>query len=292
MTAADPEEQRGPDPDEQRAASRGMWERAAAGWDRHADKVRDWGMPVSAAMVEALALQPGQTVLELAAGPGDTGFMAAELIEPGGNLISSDGADAMVEVAKRRAAQMGIQNVEFKQLELEWIDLPTASVDAILCRWGIMLTVDPEAAAREARRVLRAGGRAAYAVWDSPDLNPWATIPARAMVSLGHVEPPDPMAPGMFRLAGDGALQELLESAGFVDVIVEPVALKRSFPGLHEYVEEIVGMSPMFNTAYRELAEYEQQEVVGQIMTGAQEFTSGDGSIVLPGTTLVAVASA
>ena len=160
------------EPDEQRAASRQMWERAAAGWGSRADRVRNWGMPVSVAMIDGLGLQPGQRVLELAAGPGDTGFMAAELIRPGGTLLCSDGAEAMLDVARGRAAQAGIDNVEFAQLELEWIDLPAASVDAVLCRWGIMLIVDPEAAAHEIRRVLRSGGRAAFAVWDSPAAQP------------------------------------------------------------------------------------------------------------------------
>ena len=150
-----------PDPDEQRAASREAWERAAAGWGKRAERIRDWGMPVSIAMVDALALHPGQRVLELAAGPGDTGFLAAELIEPGGTLISSDGAEAMLEVARARAAQLGVRNVEFKQLELEWIDLETASVDAVLCPLG-------DHAAR------RSGGRRAG---DPPD--PAARRPCR-----------------------------------------------------------------------------------------------------------------
>src|ERR1700759_1714962 len=163
------------DPDEQRLTSRETWEEAAAGWARMADQVRDWGLNLSAKMVDALALQPGQRVLELAAGPGDTGFMAAELVAPGGILICSDGADAMLDVARERAAAQGVANVEFRQLELEWIDLPTADVDAVVCRWGIMLVVDSEAAAREIRRVLKPGGRAALAVWDHPERNPWTT---------------------------------------------------------------------------------------------------------------------
>ena len=85
-------------------------------------------------------LGPGQRVLELAAGPGDTGFMAARLIEPGGTLICSDAVAGMLDVARERAEEQGIDNVEFKQLQLEWIDLPTASVDVVLCRWGVMLT--------------------------------------------------------------------------------------------------------------------------------------------------------
>jgi ubiquinone/menaquinone biosynthesis C-methylase UbiE len=280
------------EPDEQRASSREMWEVAAAAWGRHADRVRDWGMPVSAAMVDALALQPGQRVLELAAGPGDTGFLAAELIRPGGTLISSDGAEAMLDVARARAADTGIDNVEFKQLELEWIDLPTASVDAVLCRWGIMLTVDPEAAAQEARRVLKPGGRAAFAVWDKPERNPWATIPSRALISLGHAEPPDPDAPGMFRLAEEGVLRGLLESAGFVDVHVHAVEVVRRYPALGRYIEETADMSPMFSRTYRELDEAAQRAVVEQLTAGAQEFVADDGSVSLPGSTLVAIASA
>lgn len=269
-----------------------MWEDAASGWGRRADRVRDWGMPISVAMVDALALQPGQRVLELAAGPGDTGFMAAELIRPGGTLVSSDGAEAMLEVARTRAAQAGIDNVEFAQLELEWIDLPAASVDAVLCRWGIMLIVDPEAAAREARRVLRAGGRAAFAVWDAPQRNPWATIPGAAMIALGHAQPPDRNAPGMFRLAGEGLLQELLESAGFIDVSVHALALERRYTKLEQYIDETVDMSPMFRNTFPELAEPQRRELVKRITTAAGDFTAADGSVVLPGSSLVAVASA
>ncbi len=279
------------EPDEQRAASRGMWEQAAAGWSKRADRVRDWGMPVSVTMVDALALQPGQRVLELAAGPGDTGFMAAELIQPGGTLISSDGAEAMVEVARARAAAAGLRNVEFRQLELEWIDLEAASVDAVLCRWGIMLIVDPQAAAREIRRVLRPTGRAAFAVWDRAERNPWATIPGRAMTELGHSEPPDPNAPGMFTLGGDGVLQELLESAGFAEVTIRSVAVERQYTELAHYTEETVDMSPMFSTTFKALPVEAQEEVLARVIAGAQPFVAADGSVTLPGSSLVAVAT-
>ena len=280
------------EPDEQRAASRQMWERAAAGWGSRADRVRNWGMPVSVAMIDGLGLQPGQRVLELAAGPGDTGFMAAELIRPGGTLLCSDGAEAMLDVARGRAAQAGIDNVEFAQLELEWIDLPAASVDAVLCRWGIMLIVDPEAAAREIRRVLRSGGRAAFAVWDSPARNPWATIPSQVMVELGHADPPDPTGPGMFRLAGDGALRELLENAGFEDVIVGLVELSREYTEVGGYIDETIELSPMMGSSFRELAEDDQRQIIARIAEAAQPFTDADGSVKLPGSSLVAVASA
>jgi SAM-dependent methyltransferase len=280
------------DPDEQRADQRDGWERAAEGWGRRADRIRSWGMPVSAAMVEALALQPGLRVLELAAGPGDTGFMAAELIQPGGTLICSDGATAMLEVARARAAELGIANVEFQQLELEWIDLETATVDAVLVRWGIMLIVDPEAAAREIRRILRPGGRAAFAVWDVPERNPWATIPTRVMIDLGHAPRPDPGAPGMFALAGDGMLAELLHGAGFEDVVVSPVALGRHYDQLQGYLDETLDMSPVFGSIFHELDADAQAAAIAAITAAAAPYVADDGSVSLPGSSLVASAAA
>jgi SAM-dependent methyltransferase len=280
------------DPDLQRAESLDRWERAAGGWGRRADRVRDTGMAVSIWMVEQLALQPGQNVLELAAGPGDTGFLAAELIRPGGMLTCSDGSEAMLEVARARAAAAGIENVEFAQLQLEWIDRPTASVDSVLCRWGIMLIVDPDAAAHEIRRVLRSGGRAALAVWDSAERNPWATIPGRALVKLGHAAPPDPDAPGMFALAAPGSLQELLESAGFLDVVVDRVELDRPFASVEEYVAETLDLSDVFSDVLGGLSPAQRDEVVVEIASLAEPFTAADGSLLLPGSSLVACAGA
>jgi ubiquinone/menaquinone biosynthesis C-methylase UbiE len=306
--------------------SREAWETAAEAWGRLAGRVREWGMPVSKAMIKSLTLAPGERVLELAAGPGDTGFMAAELIRradgasaagpteaepasasasaspaaggrhagavPPGTLISSDGAEAMVDIARQRARESGVSNVEFRQLELEWIDLPAASVDAVLCRWGIMLIVDPEAAAREIRRVLVTGGRAALAVWDAADRNPWATIPSGVMIELGHVQPPDPGGPGMFALAADGSLADLLEGAGFTDVDVSAVALERRYLTVDQYVADTLELSPTFRSVYRELGDEEQAEAAARIAIGARAFTAADGSLALPGSSLVARAIA
>jgi SAM-dependent methyltransferase len=280
------------DPEHLRASTRENWATAAAGWGREADTVRTWGMPVSVAMVDSLGLQPGQRVLELAAGPGDTGFMAAELVRPGGTLISSDGAEPMIEVARARAAHLGIDNVEFRQLELEWIDLETASVDAVLVRWGIMLTVDPPAAAHEIRRVLRPGGHAALAVWAALERNPWALIPGQTMVELGHAEPPDPSVPGPFSLAEDGRLAAVLEDAGFTDVEVIPVTLERHYAGAQEIVAESANCSPGFGATYRELSGEQRAEVAAHMTAAAAPYTAPDGSVMLPGESLVARAGA
>ncbi len=269
-----------------------MWEQAAAGWGRRATQIRDWGMPVSAWLIEHLGLQPGWRVLELAAGPGDTGFLAAELIQPGGTLISSDGAEAMLDLARARAETLQVSRVEFRQLDLEWIDLPTADVDAVLCRWGLMLSVDPEAGAREVRRVLRPGGRFALAVWDGPGENPWATIPTEALVAMGRADPRAAGGPGMFALAVPGALTELLEGAGFLDVTVESVALERAYPDVEAYVNETLDLSRPFSGVWIEMSDDEQAELERRIGELAAPYTAPDGTIRLAGRSLVAVANA
>jgi ubiquinone/menaquinone biosynthesis C-methylase UbiE len=267
------------------------WQRAARGWSARADEIRDFGMPVSIWLIDHLGLQPGQRVLELAAGPGDTGFMAAELVSPGGTLLSTDAAGPMLDIARERARALEVPNVEFQELDLQWIDLETATFDAVLCRWGLMFADDPGASLQEIRRVLRPGGRAALAVWAEPERNPWATIPTRALVELGHAERPDPNAPGMFALADAERLRELLEGAGFVDVVVEPVALERADGGVEHYLAETSDLSQPFAEVRARLTDEQWAEVASRIGELAGPFTTEDGSLRFPAVSLGAAAS-
>jgi SAM-dependent methyltransferase len=280
------------DPDAVRAEILERWGRAAAGWSKRARQVREFGLPVSAWMLDHAGLQPGLRVLELAAGPGETGFLAAELIRPGGSLVCSDATDEMLDVARARAKELGIENVEFKRIELEWIDLDTASVDVVLCKWGLMFSTDPEASLREARRVLRPGGRVALAVWDEPPENPWATIPTRALVELGHTTPLDPDAPGMFALARPGRLQDVLEAAGFLDVVVGSVEPVRAFDSVDEYLAETLDLSSMFGDLFNPLSAEQRTEVVARVAELAQPYVEADGLFRLPARSLVAAADA
>jgi SAM-dependent methyltransferase len=277
---------------EAREESIAAWERAATGWSKRAASFQQFAMPVSTWLIDRLRLQPGYRVLELAAGPGETGFLAAELIRPGGTLICSDASDAMLEVARQRAAELGLDNVEFRHLELEWIDMPTASVDAILCRWGMMLSADAAASLQETRRVLRPGGRIALAVWDEADHNPWATITTGTLVKLGHAERPEPGAPGMFVLAPAQRLRELLETAGYLDVVVEAIQLERLFEGVRGYIEETHDLSPTFGGLFERLNDAQRAELIDEITALAVPYQGGDGSLRIPGRALVAAASA
>jgi SAM-dependent methyltransferase len=278
--------------DRLRARLREGWERAAPAWGRRAQAEGDWAMPVTMWLLDHLHLQPGQQVLELAAGAGDTGFMAAELVRPGGRLISSDGATAMLEVARERAQTLGIDNVEFRELELEWIDLPTATADAVVCRWGLMFAIDPGAALGEIRRVLRPGGRLALAVWDRREVNPWMTVPQQPLIEFGHIPPPEPGAPGPFALCDRARLEGLLSDAGFLDVELDTVDQSRTYDSFERFLAWTIELSSVFGAAWESLSETERERVEARMRELTEPFTGADGTLRLPGLALVAAAGA
>ncbi len=281
------------DADEQRSALHDSWEQASAGWRRQADRTRTWGMPVSERMITAINPQPGQRVIELAAGPGDTGLMAAELLAPGGTLISTDFSQGMLDAARERAETLGVKGVEFKLSDLEWIDEATGSVDALLCRWGVMFALDQAACLRECRRVIRPGGRIAVAVWDVPEVNPWATVPMRALIELGHVAPDAAIAsgPGPFATSEPGMLRELLEGAGFTGVEIEPVTLGRWADSVEDLLVELIDCSVGFSRAWTALDDAARDGVRAKLGELVVPFTA-DGRITLPGRSLVGTADA
>jgi SAM-dependent methyltransferase len=275
-----------------RADSRERWEEAAKGWGEHREEMQRDAMEVSRWMLDAARLQPGHTVLELAAGPGDTGLMAAELVAPGGKAIITDGAEAMVELAKARAKEVGATNVEIRPMEAEWIDLDAASVDAVLSRWGYMLLADPEAALRETRRVLRPGGRVALAAWDAGERNPWLTRIGAVMVERGLMQRDPPGTPGPLAFGVPGRIEELLDAAGFDDIEVDAVDLELRAPSLDAWWQHAVDTSGRISKIVAGLSPADHYALRDAVDAAYAEFVRDDGSVAIPGRTLVAAASA
>jgi SAM-dependent methyltransferase len=231
-------------------------------------------------------------VLELAAGLGETGMLAAELVAPMGGVIISDQAEAMLEGARARAGALGLSNVEFQVLNAEWIDLPVASVDAVLCRWGYMLMADPATALRETRRVLRPGGRVALAAWDAIEQNPWALLPAAELRERGLGAPPQPGSPGPFALGNREELAELLERSGFSEIRVEDLALVRSHASFEELWDSTLDLSRVFHDAVLDRPAAEIEDIKSSLAERFAPYTTRDGTLQIPGRTLLAAASA
>jgi SAM-dependent methyltransferase len=280
------------DPTAHREASLRNWEEAASGWTRRQELLRELGAPVSHWMLDALSPQPGERVLELAAGLGETGMLAAELVAPMGGVIISDQAEGMLEGARARAVALGLSNVEFQVLNAEWIDLPVASVDAVICRWGYMLMADPATALSETRRVLRPGGRAALAVWDAIEHNPWALLPARELLERGLSSRPQPGMPGPFALGSLHALAKLLEGTGFSDVRVEELELVRRHSSFEELWDSTLDLSRVFHDAVLDRPQSEIDEIKSSLANRFAPYTARDGTLQIPGRTLLAYAGA
>ncbi len=280
------------DPDSYRAASREHWAAVAASWGANRELMQAAFEPVSHWLVDAIDPQPGHRVLELAAGPGDTGFLAAELIEPGGTLISSDVIEPMLDQARARAAQLGVRNVEFRTIDAEWIDLATADLDGVLGRWVYMLLADPATALRETRRVLRPGGRLALAAWSTPQENPWASAPVAELVAMGAIDPPDYDEPNMFALNDPQAIVELLEETGFEDIVVEQVPIVLRFASLDDWWDTQLDISTSLARGVGAVSPAARDDLRDAVDARLAQYVAGDGSVALPGLTHVAAAGA
>jgi len=280
------------DPVEHRRVSAEHWQEAAPGWARRQEMMRQFAGPVSHWLVDALRAQPGHRVLELAAGIGDTGFLAAELIQPGGTLMCTDQSAGMLDAARARAAHLGLDNVEFEVINAEWIDLPVASVDGVLCRWGYMLMADPAAALAETRRVLRPGGRVALAVWDRVERNPWAALPALVLREHGLAKDSDPRAPGPFALGDAERVSELLREAGFADVEMQALDLEQHHAHFDAFWETALDIGRSFHDAVLSRPEAEVAQVRADLQRRTAPFQTAAGGLAIPGRTLVAVADA
>jgi SAM-dependent methyltransferase len=277
------------DRDEYRRTSLENWRTMAAGWERRRASIESGSAPVAEWLIRELAPQPGDTILELAAGPGDTGFAAAPLIGEEGRLISTDFSPEMVEVARRRGVELGLTNVDHRQMDAERLELEDDSIDGVICRFAYMLMADPAAALAETRRVLRPGGRLVLAVWRGPEENPWVSIAGRVLAGRGLAPPPDPGAPGMFTMAADERVHSLLDAAGFSEIRTEDVPVPFVAGDVDDYVATARDTGGMFARAWGAASEEERAAVKDELTLAFAPFAA-DGRYELPGLALVAVA--
>ena len=163
--------------------------------------------------------------------------------------MATDLSPDMVEVTKRRVARLGLDNLDVKEMDAQSLTFGDASFDAATCRFGLMFCPDPVLAASEVRRVLKPGGRFAVVVWDVPPKNPFFTSIAGVLGEFMPMPPPDPTAPGVFRLAPPGELDRVLTAAGFSAVSIEPRPITLSYASLDEYWQIMTDLAAPLRSA-------------------------------------------
>ena len=263
-----------------RQTSLETWDEVAQGWE----DLREWQLettaPINEWLVEQVDPQAGQTILDVASGTGDLGFAAAERLGGDGKLISTDFSSEMVEAARRNGSRLGLDNVEHRVLDAERMDLDDDSVDGVLSRWGYMLMADPAAALKETRRVLRDGGTLAFAVWQTPDRNPWAALPAITLVQRGHMPPPEPNAPGIFAMGERDRVVKLVTGAGFEEPRIEELTFEWRYAADRLW-ETLTRLAGPLARVIKELPEDERQATRAAIEESLEPFRQ-NGELAVP----------
>lgn len=194
------------------------WRESAPYWAKHAAMVRSMFAPITAALIEAVALEKTDFALDVAGGSGDPSISMAEEIGASGSVICTDAVAEMVLATCGKTRELGLTNIEFSQCIAEQLPFSSDTFDVVACRLGIMLFPDPLAAITEILRVAKPGGRVGFAVWGEREANPFFHVVANIVSHYVESPPENPDAPGAFRFAAPGKLAALLADAGAIDV--------------------------------------------------------------------------
>jgi len=260
---------------------RKVWDDQANNWYAQRESLLADSRPVHDWLVRNVAPKHGQRLVEIAAGPGDTGFLAAPLLG-NGRLVSTDIAPAMVDVARKRGAELGIDNVDYRVIDAQAMDFDADSFDGAICRWGYMLMPDPATALKETKRVLKPGGRLALAVFTGPAENPWVSLPVSLLRDAGHLPPPSgEWQPGILALADRSRLQSLLDDAGFSTSTLERVNMAWTFANPDKYwtfLVELTALGPVF----RGLSGAARDTIRTAIDARLAPYNTGASGIALP----------
>lgn len=177
--------------------------------------------PLGRRGMEALALQPGERVLDVGCGAGATTLELAAAAAPGGEAVGIDISRPLLDVARRRAA--GASGVRFLEGDAQTYPFEPGSFDAVFSRFGVMFFADPPAAFASLRRALRPGGRLAFVCWRAMSENPIIALPMQAASRrLTPPPPPEPGAPGPFAFADPDRVRAILSAAGLEEVALTP----------------------------------------------------------------------
>ena len=247
-------------------------------WNESAGSYVDWMRnlePFRAALVDRLAAQPGERVLDLGTGPGEPAMTLGRQVGPTGHVTGVDLSERMVDLAQQVAQARGVGNVEFRVMDCAELAFPEASFDAAVSNFGFQIFTDPERAAREAHRVLRNGGRMAVSVWSTADRVPFLHAIMGPM--LEHAEPDESgYLPTPYQTGGPGEMVAFLTEAGFSRAHEERVEHVIQVRDEDAYLDSILKGTPIGHSLLEETPDV-QAEVLRKTRANLQRWRNEQG---------------
>ena len=257
------------------------WNRVAGGWEKW-DRFFDEQMAfLNHRLVADARLRSGMQVLDLGSGTGYPALLGAQTVGPNGSVIGLDLAEQMLAVARRKATGLGLANVTFRTGDVTALPFEADSFDAVTSRFCLMFLPEIPKAAAEIARVLRPGGWVAAAVWAAPDKNPYLMTPITVIKQFLDLPPPDPTAPGIFRLAKPGDLAGMLQQAGFTNLSEEEFVADVRFASGEEYDASLTDIAAPIQNLLAKLSDQQKIDARGRIITSVDQYRQSDG-IALP----------
>jgi ubiquinone/menaquinone biosynthesis C-methylase UbiE len=220
-------------------------------------------------------------VLDLGSGTGYPALLGAQTVGPSGSVIGLDLAEQMLAAARRKAMTLGLTNVTFRTGDVTALPFEANSLDAVTSRFCLMFLPEISKATAEIARVLKPGGWVAAAVWSAPDKNPYLMIPITVIKQFLDLPPPDPTAPGIFRLAKPGDLAEMLQQAGFTNLSEEEFIADVRFPSGEEYYASLMDIAAPIQNLFAKLSDQQKTAARDRIVTSVDQYRRADG-IALP----------
>lgn len=262
-------------------AQRQDWNRVAGGWDKW-DQFFNRNMTfINHRLVADARLRPGLRVLDLGSGTGYPALLAGEVVGSEGSVTGLDLAESMLAVATRKAKTLGLQHVTFRTGDVTSLPFDAASFDAVISRFCLMFLPEIPKAAAEIARVLKPGGYVAAAVWASPDKNPYIRIAIDVIKTITPLPPPDPEAPGIFRLAKPGDLAGMLEGSGLIPVSDDEFAAEVTFSTAEEFFRSVMDIAAPIQNLFATLTLEQRTEAERGIIKAVNEYRRQQG-IILP----------
>jgi SAM-dependent methyltransferase len=199
--------------------------------------------PLGLVAMQRAGIRPGEQVLDVGCGCGQTALELAQRVGAGGSVLGIDISQPMLTRARERQHELGIKNLELLHADAQTYPFERERFDLIFSRFGVMFFDDPAAAFANLRTALRSDGRLCFLCWQTLEKNEWARVPFLA--ATRHVQPPAPPAPdapGPFAFANPDRVRRLLEAGGFKDVSCEAYEAELNMGGART-VEEAVEFS-------------------------------------------------